>query len=152
MPNNLDPEHHFVRHVSSSRLKRRDDGVGPVYGVFPDAFQMRTTERELSGSWLEFFPDPHQHRLEQSAAAIAKMLKVKRRDGFAVANVEKIHTACDQMGARVRVQHEPSKDNHNPAYATIRNLPRDNLALLQLLANDACIEVHVASDLLPDIV
>lgn len=150
MPTNLSPEHHFVRHVSSGRLKRRDDGA--VYGVFPQAFEMRQNERELSGSWLEFFSEPHQNRLAKSAAAMAALLRVKRRDGFAVAKVEKIHTACDQVGIRVRILHEPSKSNPNPAYSTIRNLPRENPELFALIADRACVEIHVAGDLLPEII
>lgn len=150
MPTKLDGADHFVRHVSSGRLKRDDNGK--VYGVFPEAFAMRPSESELSGSWLEFFPNPHEDRLKQSALAIASMLKVKSRDGFAVANVGKIHDACGQVGIKVRVLHEPSKDNPNPAYATIRNLPRDNWELLGLIANDACGEVHVASDLMAGII
>ena len=78
---------------------------------------------------------------------MATLLKIKPRDGFAVAKVEKIHAACSQIGVKVRVLHEPAKDNPNPAYASIRNMPRENIELLGLMANVACVEVHVAGDL-----
>lgn len=148
MPTNLKPEHHFVRHVPSTRVKRHDDGT--VYGVFPQAFEMRPAENELSGSWLEFFPGSRQEQLEKSVSAISSIKQVKRRDGIAVASVEKIHAACDRVGAKVRVLHEPAKDNPNPAYATIRGMPRDNLELLSLIADDACVEVRVAGDLMSE--
>jgi hypothetical protein len=144
-PVNLQPEHHFSRQVSSSRLKRRDDGV--VYGCFPQAFLMRENESELSGSWLEYFQGTRLVQMQQTVLAIRAVgLTVRNRDGLTVSNVASFHSTCAEFGVRVRILHEPSRDNPNPAYATVRNLVRDNNELLGLLAA-ACVEVAEVSSL-----
>lgn len=150
MPTNLESDHHFFRHVPSTRLKRREED-DVVYGVFPHAFERRVNEETLSGSWLEFFDAPHRNRLERSAQEIHAMRDVVPRSGFFVALVGKIHSICDGLATSIRIMHDPSKKVPNPAYATIRNLPNDNLELLAHLANEACVEVYVATDLLPEL-
>ncbi len=142
-PVNIQPEHHFTRQISSGRLKRRDDGV--VYGCFPQAFLMRENESELSGSWLEYFQGTRRDQMRQTVFAIRAMgMTVRPRDGLSVSNVAQFHSTCAEFGVRVRILHEPAKDNPNPAYATVRNLVRDNMELLALLAV-ACVEVAEVS-------
>jgi hypothetical protein len=145
MPTNIAPEHHVVRHVAKNRLKRHDDGT--VYGCFPEAFLMRDNEGELSVSWLEYFQAERRVQLEMTAAAMkACGLTIRSKDGLAVANVGAIKEVCGQFDVKVRVLHEPAEDNPNPAYASIRHLPRDNHGLLALIAS-GCVEIVVAGDL-----
>ena len=54
---------------------------------------------------------------------------------FAIGNVGKIKSTCLVAGSRVRITHEPREGN--PADPGIRRLPRDDLALLAALADDA---------------
>jgi len=136
---NIPHTDHVVHHVKPSLLKR-DEERG-VYGCFPDAFKMRDDENELSASWLEHFSGNRQEQLQKSALAIeACGLTLKPSSGLAVLNVGAIHAAGEQCSVKVRVLHEPASNNPNPAYSTIRQLPRDNLELLGLLASVACVE------------
>jgi hypothetical protein len=144
-PSKIDDAHHIGRHVSSGRLKR--DENDRVYGVFPQAFRMRPDENELSGSWVEFFDGSWQERVQRTLQAIRSVgLTIRPRDGIAISNVGSIHEACSVFDIRVRVLHESSKKNPNPAYAAVRGLPRDNDELFGLLAA-ACLEPRTVAEL-----
>ena len=145
----IDDEDHVVRYVSSGRLVR-DEDTKKVRGVFPQAFQMRDDEEELSVSWLEYFAGSERDQLLKTVDAMkAGGLSMRPKDGVAVVNVGTLHGACGIAGVKVRVLHEPAKSNPNPAYAAIRNLPRDNQELLLLIANMACTKVVEIKELAP---
>jgi hypothetical protein len=130
----LPDEDHVVRHLNSQLLIR--DGE-QVIGCFPQAFELRPGEEYLSASWLEFFAGTTLQRMADVVAATAKARAVKPSHGFAIGNVGEVKEACDSFRQRIRVIHEPHKDNPNPAYTAIRNFKSDDLQLLQLLASDA---------------
>lgn len=56
--------------------------------------------------------------------------------------------ACNSFGLRIRIIHEPSDDNPNPAYTAIRRYKSEELELLELLAADAWSRVVEAKDYL----
>jgi hypothetical protein len=58
-----------------------------------------------------------------------------------VASVAGVKDACASFGSKIRVIHEPNKNNPNPAYTAIRNYRSDEIQLLQLLASEAWSEV-----------
>ena len=66
---------------------------------------------------------------------------VRPSHGFAFGNVGEVKDACASYSLKIRVIHEPSKTNPNPAYTAIRNYKSDDIELLQLLASDAWSEV-----------
>jgi hypothetical protein len=139
---NIPHSDHVVHHVKPSLLKRDNDNQNVVYGCFPEAFKMRDDENELSASWLEHFSGNRRQQVQETANAMrACGLTLKPTSGLAIMNVGTIHSVSEQCDVKVRVLHEPSKNNPNPAYATIRQLPRDNIELLGLLASVACVEV-----------
>jgi hypothetical protein len=115
----LPDEDHVVRHVNS-QLLIRDDG-GRVIGCFPHAFELRRTETYLSASWLEFFIGSRREKTFAVVAAVAAARTVKPSHGFAFGNVGEVKDACGLFGLRIRVIHEPAKNNPNPAYTAIRN-------------------------------
>lgn len=130
----LPDEDHVVRHCASQLLIRDGDHV---VGIFPQAFQLKDGETYLSSSWLEFFPGSRSDRLRQVIAAMRKARTVRPSHGFAVGNVSAVKDACSSFDMKIRVVHEPSAKNPNPAYTAIRNYRSDEIELLELLASDA---------------
>jgi hypothetical protein len=135
-----------VRHINSQLLIR--DAADQVVGCFPHAFELRGDEEYLSASWLEYFPGSTHERTVAVVAAVARARTVKPSHGFAIGNVGAIKEACGAFGLKIRVIHEPSDDNPNPAYTAIRRYKSDALELLELLAADAWSRVVEAKDYL----
>jgi hypothetical protein len=135
---------HVVRHLNSQLLIREGD---QVIGCFPQAFELKTGEKYLSAAWLEFFPGTVEERKSTVVAAYAAARTVRPSHGFAFGNVGQVKNACASYGLKIRVIHEPSKTNPNPAYTAIRNYKSDDIELLQLLASDAWSEVVEAKDI-----
>jgi hypothetical protein len=134
-----------VRHINSQLLVREND---KVIGCFPQAFELRKNEEYLSASWLEYFPGTETQRMTEVVAAVAKTRIVKASHGFASGNVRAVKDACDSFGLKIRIIHEPSNDNPNPAYTAVRRYRSDDLQLLELLASDAWSRVVEAKDYL----
>jgi hypothetical protein len=141
----LPDEDHVVRHINSQLLIRYADRV---VGCFPQAFELRPGETYLSASWLEFFSGTKRERTLAVVGAVAKARTVKPSHGFALGNVAEVKEACASFGSRIRVIHEPDKDNPNPAYTAIRNYRSDEIQLLELLAGEAWSEIVEARDFL----
>jgi hypothetical protein len=142
----LPDEHHVVRHLNSQLLIR--DETDRVIGCFPQAFELRPGETYLSASWLEFFPGTKHERTVAVVGAVTKARTVKPSHGFAFGNVAEVKEACGSFGQKIRVIHEPDKNNPNPAYTAIRNYRSDQIELLQFLAGEAWSEVIEAKDYL----
>jgi hypothetical protein len=138
----LPNDDHVVRHISSQLLIRDEaDQAKRVIGCFPQAFELRPGERYLSASWLEFFSGNKHERMVAAVDAVAKTRTVKPSHGFALGNVAEVKDACASFGLKIRVIHEPKRNNPNPAYTAIRNYRSDEIQLLELLASEAWSEV-----------
>lgn len=134
MPNKLESEHHLLRYVSWTRLRK--DENDNVLGVVGAAFRLRENEDFLSATWAEFFDGSHDEQLVQSVKAIrASRIDVRPRSGFAIGNVGQVDEACTGHGHRVRFLHEREEDNE--AHAALRRWPRDAEDLFDLLADEA---------------
>jgi hypothetical protein len=142
MPTKLPLEDHVVRFVPKNRLRK--DADGNVMGVLPQAFQRRDSEQYLSGTWLEHFATDYEQGLIGSAAAIRRQLTVKPRDGFTVGGFGDVIRICDGLGVRVRTLHEPVHPE-NTGHCAMRGLPRDDLELFSLLADDVLTDTRVAA-------
>lgn len=137
----LPDDDHVVRHCASQLLIREGEDV---IGVFPQVFELREGEKYLSASWLEFFPGTKHERMKEVVAATNKARTVKRSHGFALGNVGAVKEACGSFALKVRIIHEPSNSNPNPAYTAVRGFKSDDAELLQLLAMDAWSELLLA--------
>jgi hypothetical protein len=141
----LPPEHHVVRYVPWSRLRKDEDDN--VIGILGAAFRLRDDEEYLSATWAEYFPG---ERPECVAAAVKTIrrssIKVTVRSGFAVGNVASIKDACltDSGKHKIRIIHEVEEDN--PAHTALRGWPRHNEPLLELLAQDVWCDVVLNKD------
>lgn len=130
---NLPDADDVVRHVRKRLLRRDEDGN--VLGALPEAFQLREAEEYLSITWLQHFSSDYEIGLIAAAQAITNQLGVKKGDAFTTGCVGKVKELCKQRDIRVRILHE-GKNKKNPGYSSLRGLPRDNLDLLMLLAED----------------
>ena len=115
-----------------------------MLGALPQAFQRREGEEYLSVTWLEHFAPDYEDGLIAATAAIRSQLTVKRRDGFAVGGVGKIAETCESVDVSVRVLHEPEPPK-NTGHSAMRGIPRENLQLLALLADEVFIDTRVAA-------
>lgn len=141
MAEKLPPSDHVVRYVRK-RLLRRDD-KDTVIGVLPQAFQLRDGESYLSVTWVEHFSQVYDVGFCNAAAAIGRQLTVKGNDGFTAGQVGGISDLCDKVEIRVRLLHEPEPPE-NTGHSAIRGLPRDNMDLLALLADDVFVDTRLA--------
>jgi hypothetical protein len=133
---NLPDEDHVIRYVPWSRLLKDEDQN--VLGFLPQAFQLRPEEEYLSVNWIEYHDGDRATQIRLSVWAIRDSFDkpLGQKSAFAMGNVAKIKTTSQAYGSRVRVIHEPILPN-NPGHSAIRQLPRDDLNLLDALAADA---------------
>jgi hypothetical protein len=129
---------HVVRHVNS-QLVERDGDV--ILGILPQAFMLRKREEYLSASWLEFYDGSRDEKIKQVIAGVSKARQVKASHAFALGIVEEVKAACASFEMKIRILHEPSKDNPNPAYAAVRRYQSDDMQLLELLASEVWSDV-----------
>jgi len=132
---NLPDDHHVIRYVPWSKLLK--DENDNVIGFLAQAFALRPDEESLSVNWLEYFGGDRKTNIRDSVLEFRRtLIKVGKKSAFGIANVKKIKDTCSAVaGVRVRVVYEPSKNN--PTHSGIRRLPRDDLTLLDALAEDA---------------
>lgn len=144
MPTDLPHDDHVARFVRKGDLRR--DENGNVLGVLPQAFRRREAEEYLSATWLEHFAADYEEGLAKASAAIRRQLTVKPRDGFTVGHITKIVEICDTFSVNVRILHEPEPPE-NTGHCAIHGLPRDDLYLFSVLADDAFTDTRVAGTL-----
>ncbi|MGQ0672818.1 MAG: hypothetical protein ACT4N2_08080 [Hyphomicrobium sp.] len=132
--------------VSPSRLRKDENNV--VVGVLHTAFERKPDEEGLSVTWLEYFAGT---RAVQEVAAVHAMrasnITPGKNAAFAVGNVGAIADTCAERGHKVRIVHWPEQDNK--AHAEIRQLPRDDLQLLERLAATVWASTILNSDVPP---
>jgi hypothetical protein len=132
------PEHHIVRYVPWSKLRKDEDDN--VVGVLHEAFKLRSDEEFLSATWLEYFRGSRVAKVTAAVHAIrASKLKPRPKSGFAIGNVAAITRACAERRHKIRIFHEPEDDNK--AHASVRQFPREDIELLELLAAAAWSEL-----------
>ena len=140
---NLPDEDHFVRYVPWQRVRK--DADDNVIGILGEAFRRREIDGGLSVNWLERAnPDP-QRQLAATVAIFLSTMTVGKKARVAVANVGRFKAICSEHGTRVRVVHAPEPDNE--PHSEIRQLPRDDIELLEILAVDAVLEHFRCHDL-----
>jgi hypothetical protein len=65
------------------------------FGVLGEAFELRSSEKFLSATWLEYFAGPHVPKIKASVRAIrASKLKPGGKSGFAIA-LQRPHESSD---------------------------------------------------------
>lgn len=139
----LPDESHVMRYVSRSKLLTDEDGT--VLGFLSEAFKLRPSESTLSVNWLEYFSGDRQSQIIEAVRLFRNTMDVKPKSAFGVGNVGKIRETCNASGYKVRIVYDPEQDN--PSHAVIKNLPRDELSLLEALAADVFVELIRNADI-----
>ena len=67
---------------------------------------------------------------------------------LAVSQVGKFKQVCKDNGSKVRIVHEP--ENGNEPHSSIRQIPREDLVLLEAVAREAVDSHHAFGELLKD--
>lgn len=139
-------EHELLRYVPWAKLRKDEDDH--VLGVLSAAFRLREGEDYLSSTWVEFFQQPS--RLDNLTSAVRAIrgsdLKVTAKSGFAIGRVAKVKEACARRAKTLRVIHEEEPDN--AAHVAVRNWPKDDDDLLELMANEIWAE-HILNSSIP---
>jgi hypothetical protein len=143
MADNLPHDHHVARYVPYQRTRRDEDDN--VVGILAEAFRLRPGEQGLSVTWIEQFAGGWDDQLQATAAAIRRSQKVGSKSAFAWALVGEIHRICKTHSHRVRIIHLPEAENSG--HSEIRQLPRDDLLLLEMLATEAFAEYRLNSQI-----
>ncbi|MFZ0590093.1 MAG: hypothetical protein WAM39_06405 [Bryobacteraceae bacterium] len=135
---NLPDEDHVMRYVPWTRLLKDEDEN--VLGFLPQAFQLRPEEDYLSVNWLQYYDGNRDTQIRLSVWAIRDTFEkpLGAKSAFAIGNVAQVKKIFQACGSRVRIVHEPVPKN--PGHSGIRQLPRDDLTLLEALASDAFTE------------
>jgi hypothetical protein len=138
-------DHHIVRYVPWGKLRK--DENDQVLGVLGEAFQLRPTEKALSTTWLEYFAGDRPAQITAAVQAIrASKLSPGGKSGFAITKVAALSKACEvRTNRKIRVVHEPEDDNK--AHVSVRQFPRDDMELLELLAADVWSELVMNSEI-----
>jgi hypothetical protein len=139
----LADEHHVVRYVPPSRLRR--DGDDNVLGLLYSALELRESESELSVSWLEYFQGDRRAQVVDCIRLNRKCIVVRPSGAFAIGNVGALKRigATQTSGRAIKVVFTPSVNN--PAHTSIQKLPRDELSLLDTLATEVFAEMVLNS-------
>ena len=139
----LSDEHHVMRYVPSSRLRR--DGDDNVVGFFAAAFELRPEDDALSVNWVEYFSGDYPSQIELTVKSVrASKLKVGKNSAFGVAVVGSVKQLAQKSGKSIRVVFSPS--DGNPSHTSIQKLPREELVLFEALATEAFTELVRNSD------
>ena len=102
----------------------------------------------LSVTWLEYFAGERSEKLVHAVHAIrASNFKPGGKSAFAIGGVGAIKQTCFEKAHKIRIIHAPEDDNK--AHAELRQLPRDDIALLETLASTTWTEVVFNSAVSP---
>ena len=129
----LPDDEHVVRHLSPRDIIR-DEDTQQITGCFPQAFELKDGEDDLSVNWLEYFDGTEPDQLAATACAISRVRAVRPSHAFAIGNVGEIKAACFDYDLKVRIIHEP--DGGNDAHAAVHRYRDDEIELLELLAQE----------------
>jgi hypothetical protein len=123
---------HVLRHVPWTKLRK--DENDNVLGILAAGLQRRPGEKSLSVTWIEYFTGSAEEQALGAIRATRAAQDCRPKSQFAIANVGKTKEAAASKGAKIRIVHEATEGN--PAHASIRQLPDEDSALLELLAED----------------
>lgn len=126
----LPEEHHVLRHVSSTRLRRDAERV--VTGIRADGLRPQPGEG-LSVNWLEYGEGSEREQISQAFDLMRNNLNIKKSAVLALINVGQFRLVAKGAGFSVRFVYAPIENNGG--HSEIRHLPFDDDEVLDELAN-----------------
>lgn len=139
---NVPDTDHVVRYVGWSNVAK--DADENVTGILGEAFRRRPNEEGLSVNWLE--RAAAADKLKKTVELLTVGLKVGKKARVAIANVAVFKNVCARRSAKVRIVHIPI--NGNEPHSEVRQLPREEDELLELLAVEAVTSHHRCLDVI----
>ncbi len=141
---NVPDEDHIVRYVGWNQVAK--DANDTVRGILAEAFRLRPDEDGLSVNWLERADADAEHKLKRTVELLTAGITVGKKSRVAVSNVFAFKTICAARNARVRIVHIP--EDGNEPHSEVRQLSRDDVELLELLASEAVAAHYLCLDVL----
>jgi len=144
LPNNS----RVVRYVPYARMEK--DENDQLLRPYPNAFERRAVDEELSVTWCEFFAGAPNQQLRCAIEAIRNSkLDVKSRACFCVAETPRLLDTIQIAGGQGRAIYLP--EDGNEAHAGITGIDPENALLLQCLADEVWCEFYTkaTADALP---
>ncbi|GAW87326.1 conserved hypothetical protein [Bathymodiolus platifrons methanotrophic gill symbiont] len=136
-------DNHIARHIPWNKLRKdMDDNV---LGVLGEAFKLKPKEKYLSATLLEYFPGTYTDQIESVVREVRKYYHVKPKSHFAIGKVEDIHTLCqEKRKLKLRIVSFPTTTKlladgasyKNESHVSVKQLPQDDMELLEFLATD----------------
>jgi integrase len=106
--------------------------------------RLRWAEVDLPGRCLRLSDSKEGKSVRPLGAMRASKLEIKTKSGLAIGKVGDIIDVTTVRNHSIRVLHEPAPDNK--AHAAVRRWPRDDMALLELIAAEAWSELVLNID------
>lgn len=142
----LPDEHHVARFVPY-RKQHRDFETDKLLGALTTAFELRERDKgALSVTWIEHFGPFSNTTCAAAAQIIGKCMgrgKISANAVFAIGLVQNIKEMTKQTGKPARVLHQATKCN--PAHAAVRRIDRNEIEILDALAQQAFGELRDAT-------
>lgn len=142
---NLPEEDHIVRFVPWQRVRK--DADDNAVGIMGEAFARREGEDGLSVNWLEKAHTDPAKQLEETVKIFRATMRVGGKARVAVCNVGKVKGICRRYNAKIRIVHIP-KPGNDP-HSEVRQLPREDLELHEMLAVEAIKDHQLCKDVFP---
>jgi|KBSSwiStaDraftv2_1062776.scaffolds.fasta_scaffold144287_4 hypothetical protein len=144
---NIPDEDHVLRLVSWQRVRKDEDDN--VTGILGEAFRRKPDEDALSVNWQERVTGALIDQLRAAARLIRdtqESKKIGAKSRLARLQVKATKEIAKKRGAKIRIVHEPV-DGNEP-HAAIRQLPDDDLELLEMIASEVVVDHHQCGPLL----
>ncbi len=126
----LAPGDDVARHCRFSDYHEAENGEIRVNG---DAFI--PDQEGVSVIWVQFFTGSMEEQLAKVSAVMRATRKFRQSHRLAIVNVGMVAQCGQAHAVELAVEHDPITDPpENPAHCLIKGIPRDDLALRELLA------------------
>lgn len=142
--NSVPDADHIVRYVGWTNVAK--DAEGNVVGILGEAFRRKPDEEGLSVNWLERAAVPPVDKLKKTVQLLTAGLTVGKKARVAVANVAVFKNVCSRRNVKIRIVHIP--ENGNEPHSEVRQFPRDDDELLELLAVEGVAAHHRCLDVM----
>ena len=134
---------HVTRYVPYKKQKRNFQ-TEALEGILGDAFSLRPKDNgAASVTWIEYFGVLSDISAKAAFDAYRKSQKsqtLSKNAIFAIGNVGMIKMSAKEAGHSIRVLLEAS--TNNPAHATIRRVPIEDLGFLEALATEVFLDLR----------
>lgn len=126
-------EHDVVRHVPYQKIIF--DEQENIAGIFPQAYELREDEPQLSVNWLDYFEGTKDEKLKSVLCGLQSIRHIGKKSALTIGNVMVIkEVAHKTSGVSLRISYAPN--GANKAHSLIHHINNDESQLLEALAKE----------------